>query len=93
MAAGDAAASAYLQPLADAVQVGHILRGPPHCVIAQMQRPVEPASKAGAVRLILDLVTPPVIEVLLRYPRAVVSRREVATVMCELDASLGGIDA
>lgn len=63
----DAVASAYLHPLADAVQVGHILRGPAHCVIAQMQRSVDPTSKAGAVRLVLDLVTPPVIEVLLRY--------------------------
>lgn len=93
MAAGDAAASAYLHPLADAVQVGHILRGPAHCVIAQMQRPVEPASNAGAVRLVLDLVTPLVVDVLLRYPRAVVSRREVATVMCELDATLRRIGA
>jgi hypothetical protein len=38
MAAGDTAASAYLPPLADAAQAGHILRGPAFCVLALQLR-------------------------------------------------------
>ncbi|MFC9896409.1 putative immunity protein [Nocardia sp. NPDC127579] len=88
VAAGDAAASAYLHPLADAEQVGHILRGPAHCVLALRQRAVEPLTYPQAMAAVLNTVSPEVIRVLLRYPRVGHRRREVAAVMGELDACL-----
>lgn len=90
MAAGDAAASAYLHPLADAAQVGHILRGPAFCVLALQHRPVEPLTRSDAVKAVLECGSPEVVEVLLRYPRAHPGRREVAAAMGELDARLRG---
>jgi immunity protein 5 of polymorphic toxin system len=90
MAAGDAAASAYLHPLADAVQVGHILRGPAFCVLALRHRPVEPWTRSAAVVAALQCASPPVIQVLRRYPRVRSRRREVASVMGELDTRLRG---
>lgn len=90
MAAGDTAASAYLHPLADAAQVGHILRGPAFCVLALQHHPVEPLTRSDAVMAVLQFDSPRVIEVLLRYPRVHSGRREVASVMGELDARLRG---
>ena len=81
MAAGDAAASAYLHPLADASQVGHILRGPSHCVLALEAR-------AAAVAAVLEQSTPAVVEVLCRYPRAATRDRATADVMSFLDVQL-----
>lgn len=90
MAAGDAAASAYLHPLADAEQAGHILRGPAYCVLALQHRAVEPLTHADAVTGVLMHVTPRVIRVLLRYPPVSHRRRDVAPVMVELDERLRG---
>ena len=88
MAAGDAAASAYLHPLADASQVGHILRGPSHCVLALEARAVEPFTRAAAVAAVLEQSTPAVVEVLCRYPRAATRDRATADVMSFLDVQL-----
>ncbi|MEY9895267.1 hypothetical protein ABIA35_008345 [Catenulispora sp. MAP12-49] len=88
MAAGDAAASAYLHPLADAAQVGHILRGPAYCVLALRHRPVEPLTHPDAVAVVLQHVSPEVVRVLRRYPRVQAGRQEVVSVMAELDAGL-----
>lgn len=88
MSAGDAAASAYLHPLADSAQVGHILRGPAHCVLAQANRTDRPMSRATAMETVRRFVTPTVIDVLLRYPHATVGRLEVGVVMGELDTAL-----
>ena len=91
MAAGDAAASAYLHPLADAAQVGHILRGPAYCVLALQHRPVEPLTRSDAVAAVLQYASPQVIHVLLRYPRVRTRRQEVTSVMGDLDARLRGL--
>ncbi|MFD4366824.1 putative immunity protein [Rhodococcus sp. NPDC058521] len=88
MAAGDAAASAYLHPLADAEQVGHILRGPAYCVLALQLRPVEPLNPSDAMVSVIQHANSRVVEVLLRYPRVSHRRREVAQVIAELDARL-----
>jgi hypothetical protein len=88
MAAGDAAASAYLHPLADAAQVGHILRGPSHCVLALELRDVEPLTREAAASAILDRSTPAVVEVLCRYPSAATRDRATADVMSFLDVQL-----
>lgn len=88
MAAGDAAASAYLHPLADAAQVGHILRGPSHCVLALETRAVEPLTRAAAAAAILERSTTAVVEVLCRYPSAATRDRATADVMSFLDVQL-----
>lgn len=88
MAAGDAAASVYLHPLADAAQVGHILRGPSHCVLALEMRTVEPLTREAAASAILERSTPAVVEVLCRYPSAATRDRATAGVMSFLDAQL-----
>lgn len=90
MASGDAAASAYLHPLADAEQVGHILRGPAYCVLALQYRAAEPLTRSDAVAVVLQRVSPRVVQVLLRYPPISGRRREVAQVMSELDLRLRG---
>lgn len=90
MAAGDAAASAYLHPLADASQVGHILRGPAHCVRALETRPVGPVAHEEAIAAVLGCATSRVIEVLRRYPRVPTGRNGVSVVMSELDRRLRG---
>ncbi|WP_271404721.1 putative immunity protein [Kocuria palustris] len=88
MPAGDAAASAYLHPLADAAQVGHILRGPSHCVLALEMRTIEPLTRATAAAAILERSTPAVVEVLCRYPSAATRDRATAYVMSFLDVQL-----
>lgn len=88
MAAGDAAASAYLHPLADAVQVSHILRGPAYSVLALQQRVVAPLTRTEAMQRIRSRATPMVIAVLRRYPNARHARTAVASVIVELDAAL-----
>ncbi|WP_425414824.1 putative immunity protein [Phycicoccus jejuensis] len=95
MAAGDASASAYLHPLADAAQVGHILRGPSFCVLALESRPVEPLTRADAVTVVLAKATPALVDVLVRYPRAasgaraeLTSSRAHTVVMSHLDDQL-----
>ena len=88
MAAGDAAASVYLHPLADAAQVGHILRGPSHCVLALEARAVEPLTRAAAAAAILEWSTPAVAEVLCRYPSAATRDRATAEVLWFLDVQV-----
>ncbi|HIV56952.1 MAG TPA: hypothetical protein H9902_03255 [Candidatus Stackebrandtia faecavium] len=88
MAAGDAAASAYLHPLADAAQVGHILRGPAHCVRALETQPVRPVPHEEAIATVLDCATSQLIEVLRRYPRVSAGRTGASMVMGELDRRL-----
>ena len=88
IAAGDAAASAYLHPLADAAQVDHILRGPSHCVLALETRTAEPLTRAAAAAAILELSTPAVVEVLCRYPSAATRNRATAEVLWFLDVQL-----
>ncbi|WP_156822656.1 putative immunity protein [Demetria terragena] len=88
MAAGDAAASAYLHPLADAAQVGHILRGPAHTVLALQCRPHDPLARADAESAALLGVPTTVADVLGRYPRVDAAKGEVTEVMRSLDERL-----
>ncbi|WP_299054190.1 putative immunity protein [uncultured Nocardioides sp.] len=62
MAAGDAAASAYLHPLAEATQVGHIVRAAAHAVLA--------VPEEGLTEEVLALADERVRDVLSRYPRS-----------------------
>lgn len=87
-ACGDAAAAAYLHPIAKATQVGHILRGTANeARIAELLADDEAAAarvlasaraRAGGV----------VRDVLGRYPAAPTGRSRVAHLMSELDAAL-----
>ncbi|WP_328396841.1 putative immunity protein [Nocardia sp. NBC_00416] len=89
MAAGDAAASAYLHPLADAVQVNHILRAAAHTIRVFELCPAGEEQDAGdPVERIIDLATPLLIDVLRRYPRIDAGTNRVGRLVHELDDRL-----
>lgn len=71
MAAGDAAASAYLHPLADTTQIKHILRAPAHAirVFELTDGPDEDSDTGVLLQRFATFATPRLIDVLLRYPR------------------------
>lgn len=89
LAAGDAAASAYLHPLAKATQVRHILGAAAHAARAGE---VSRGDDAVVGEYMLDAarrrVTPIVLDVLSRYPRAPEGRTRVADLMQRLDSLL-----
>lgn len=88
MAAGDAAASAYLHPYARADQVAHILRSTAHAACAV---DVAGGGARAAEEVLADAVsraTPTLLDVLRRYPPAPTGRTPVARVMADLDARL-----
>lgn len=93
MAAGDAAASAYLHPLADAVQVNHILRATAHTVRACELRAEELGSPVIPLQSFVEHASPPVIDVLGRYPRIAPGRNRVGELVHELDTLLRRHDA
>ncbi|MGW4093399.1 putative immunity protein [Nocardia sp. NPDC004750] len=86
MAAGDAAASAYLHPLADAVQVNHILRASAHTIRVFELCPSE--EYGDSVERIADLATPLLIDVLRRYPRIGAGANRVSRLVHQLDNRL-----
>ncbi|MER7454577.1 putative immunity protein [Nocardia beijingensis] len=87
MAAGDAAASAYLHPLADAVQVNHILRASAH-TIRVFELSLGEEHPGDPMERIIDLATPLVIDVLRRYPRIGAGASRVGRLVHELDNRL-----
>lgn len=91
MAAGDAAASAFLHPLADAAQVGHILRAPAHAILA-VQRSDDAAGTVEplTVETVARAATPLLVEILRRYPATAPGARPVARLVHELDVALRG---
>ena len=101
MAAGDAAASAYLHPLADAAQVKHILRASAHTIRALELSASEPAASAPSAdtaadgrshdRLVQEFAAsapPTVVAVLCRYPRLEAGGNPLAQTLAEVDAVL-----
>lgn len=90
--AGDAAAAAYLHPLAKATQVGHILRAAASAArIAELQSGGDPAIGDQAIEEARQRATPVVIEVLRRYPNAPDGKNRVAQLMVALDRSLRAV--
>ncbi|ALE85277.1 hypothetical protein XF36_20745 [Pseudonocardia sp. HH130629-09] len=89
LAAADAAASAYLHPLAKATQVGHILRAAAHAAHA-VELAGGDAPRGGDAHLarVLLCATPELVDVLCRYPRAPTGRSRVAALMSGLDDAL-----
>ncbi|MFV2144776.1 MULTISPECIES: putative immunity protein [Isoptericola] len=88
-AAGDAAAAAYLHPIAKAHQVGHVLRAAANAVrIAEIRAGADLGAVERSLAQARDRATPVVVDVLRRYPPAPAGRSRVARLMTELDVSL-----
>jgi rifampin ADP-ribosylating transferase len=88
-AAGDAAAAAYLHPLAKATQVRHILGAAAHAArAAELARGDDPVVAEYVVTAAAKRITPVVLDVLNRYPRAPKGRTRVAVLMARLDSLL-----
>ncbi|GAA2747202.1 hypothetical protein GCM10009868_35690 [Terrabacter aerolatus] len=88
-AAGDAAAAAYLHPLAKATQVRHILGAATHAArAAELARGDDPVVAEYVVTAAARRADPVVLEVLSRYPRAPQGRSRIAALMTRLDGLL-----
>jgi hypothetical protein len=86
-AAGDAAASAYLHPVAKATQVRHILGAAAHAArAAELARGDDPVVAEYVITAAAKRVSPVVLDVLTRYPRAPKGRARVAVLLARLDA-------
>ncbi|WP_328529005.1 exonuclease SbcC [Nocardioides sp. NBC_00368] len=87
--AGDAAAAAYLHPLADAAQVGHILRAAASVArIAEIEASGDPESAVASLDRAVERADRVLIDVLSRYPAVPVGRNRVAELMSSLDRRL-----
>ncbi len=88
-AAGDAAAAAYLHPIARATQVGHILRAAAYAARA-VELIDDDAPRVGDHRIehARRRATPALVDVLGRYPPAPTGRSRVTHLMKTLDTSL-----
>jgi hypothetical protein len=88
-AAGDAAAAAYLHPLANATQVGHILRAAANVArAAELSAADDPGVGEALIEQARRRATPALIDVLNRYPLAPTGKSRVAHLMKTLDTSL-----
>ncbi|OEU85183.1 exonuclease SbcC [Streptomyces abyssalis] len=88
-AAGDAAAAAYLHPIAKATQVGHLLRGAACAArVAELRAGGDPNAADRLLEQARRRASPVLIDVLDRYPPAPAGRSRVAHLMSSLDASL-----
>lgn len=88
-AAGDAAAAAYLHPIARATQVGHILRAAANAArVAEMRAGGDPNAGLAAIEQARQRATPMLVEILGRYPAAPRGKSRVSRLMAALDASL-----
>jgi hypothetical protein len=88
-AAGDAAAAAYLHPIAKDHQVGHILRAGANVArIAEIEAGDDPRIGDMTIARACRRATPALIEILRRYPPAREGRSRTAQLMSALDASL-----
>jgi rifampin ADP-ribosylating transferase len=88
-AAGDAAAAAYLHPLATATQLRHILGAAAHAArAAELARGDDPVVAEYVVSGAASRATPVVRDVLDRYPRAPGGRDRVAVLIQRLDSLL-----
>jgi hypothetical protein len=88
-AAGDAAAAAYLHPIAQASQVGHILRAAA-CVarIRELEADGDPGTAEAELERSRQRATLALIDVLRRYPPVVSRGDRVARLMAQLDQAL-----
>ena len=88
-AAGDAAAAAYLHPLARATQVRHILGAAAHAArAAELARGDDPVIAEYVITAAARRADPIVLDVLNRYPRAPGGRSRIAVLIRRLDGML-----
>ncbi|MGN6128089.1 MAG: putative immunity protein, partial [Humibacter sp.] len=85
LACGDAAAAAYLHPIAKATQVGHILRA---AACAARVAELSGTTASDAVRALADRASSPLPEILRRYPSAPSGSSRVTQLMMELDSAI-----
>lgn len=89
LAAGDAAAAAYLHPLANATQLRHILGAAAHAARAgELSRGDDPVVAEYMLDAAVRRATPTVLEVLSRFPRAPRATTREATLLARLDSLL-----
>ncbi|HET7723070.1 MAG TPA: NAD(+)--rifampin ADP-ribosyltransferase, partial [Propionibacteriaceae bacterium] len=89
VAAGDAAAAAYLHPLARATQVRHVLGAAAHAARAiELARGDDPVVAEYVLTASARRATPVVLDVLSRYPRAPEGRSRVSVLIRRLDSLL-----
>lgn len=86
LACGDAAAGAYLHPIAKASQVGHILRAA--ACVARVTELREGTTDRDTVRVLAARATPPLPEILRRYPAASPGSSRVSQLMSALDSAI-----
>ncbi len=87
--AGDAASAAYLHPIAQASQVGHILRASASAAhIGEIKAGGDPAIVDALMERSRRRATPVLIDVLYRYPLTTGGSSRVARLMSTLDQSL-----
>lgn len=87
--AGDAAAAAYLHPIAKATQVGHILRGPASAArVAEFAAGNKPEVGDVFIERARNNATQVLVDVLHRYPIAPAGKSRVAHLMSTLDSEL-----
>jgi hypothetical protein len=88
-AAGDAAAAAYLHPIAKASQVSHILRAAASAArVAELKTDNDPGAGSESIEEARRRATPVLIDILQRYPPAPAGKSRVGQLMATLDASL-----
>ncbi|NHO82658.1 putative immunity protein [Micromonospora sp. CMU55-4] len=88
-AAGDAAAAAYLHPIAKATQVGHILRAAANAArVAELEAGGDEIVGVAALDRYRQLATPVLVDVLRRYPPVTGGGSRVARLMSALDRDL-----
>ena len=87
--AGDAAAAAYLHPLASADQVGHILRAAASVArIAEIDAASDPEAASASLERAVARADRVLVDVLVRYPVVPAGKSRVAELMSTLDGRL-----
>lgn len=87
--ASDAAAAAYLHPIAKATQLGHILRAAARAAqAAELEAGGDPEIAAAVLERARRRATPNLIDVLRRYPASAAGKSRTAQLMNSLDTAL-----
>lgn len=89
LACGDAAAAAYLHPIARATQVGHILRAAACAArVTELKAGVEGASRRDTIEVLAERAASPLPDVLRRYPPAPKGNSPLSQLIAALDAAI-----
>lgn len=87
--AGDAASAAYLHPIAQEGQVGHILRAAATAAqLAELTAAGDPAAADTLLMQSVQRATPTLVDVLRRYPQPTAGRSRASQLLATLDQSL-----